>query len=94
VFVISNKSLNRSKNDQEAGLGLWPTCLKWKPKAVQVVSHVHNMFNGSVTHGNGEVLKACLLAGFYIELTETLNKPVICRVEWLMIDRGADICGV
>jgi hypothetical protein len=30
---------------------------------------VHNMFYGSVTHGNGGVLKACLRTGFYFALT-------------------------
>jgi hypothetical protein len=47
VFVIRNKSSNRSKNDQEAGMWLWPTCLKWKSKAIRLVSnvarHVHRI---------------------------------------------------
>jgi hypothetical protein len=40
VFVIGNKSLNRSKNDQEAGMRLWPISLDWKSKAIRLVSHV------------------------------------------------------
>jgi hypothetical protein len=40
VFVIGNKSLNRSKNDQEAGMRLWPISLNWKSKAIRLVSHV------------------------------------------------------
>ena len=40
VFVIANKSMNRSKNDQEAGMWLWPTCLNWKSKAIRLASHV------------------------------------------------------
>jgi len=40
VFVISNKSLNQNKNDQEAGMWLWPTRLYWKSKAIRRVSHI------------------------------------------------------
>ena len=72
---------------------MWPTCLKWKSKAVRLDSHVHNMFNGSVTHGDGGVLKACLRTGFYIEPVATLNKTATDRVEWLMIDCGVVIHG-
>jgi hypothetical protein len=91
--VISNKSLNHNKNDQESGLGMWPTRLKWKSKAIRLDSHVQNMVTGSVTHGNRGVLKACLRTGFYIELTETLNKSLADQVKRVIIDRAVVILG-
>jgi len=44
---------------------LWPTCLKWKSKAIRLVSYVQDMFIGSVTHGDGGVFKARLRTGFF-----------------------------
>jgi hypothetical protein len=39
------------------------------------------------------VLKACLRTGFYIELTETLNKSLTDQVKRVIIDRAVVIHG-
>ena len=53
--MIRQQSLNRNKTIQGAKSGLWPTCLRWKSKAVRPVPHVvkHVQRNSCTRQGRG-----------------------------------------